>query len=146
MWSFCSAKASLIFSTKNISVFGYKVVKHLTSWPLNELVKLMMLWTTGPWCTVIISALISLTAVLSLYNSHPWDSKKLVVVGRWLLWRGQIYSKTALWRYWKLAVLGRWLLLGGDHSWKFHCRWQKAWPNSRHPNKTDHILSNEWRQ
>ena len=28
---FCSAKASLIFSTKNISVFGYKVVKHLTS-------------------------------------------------------------------------------------------------------------------
>ena len=29
--SFCSAKASLIFSTKNFSVFGYKVVKHLTS-------------------------------------------------------------------------------------------------------------------
>ena len=25
------AKASLIFSTKNFSVFGYKVVKHLTS-------------------------------------------------------------------------------------------------------------------
>ena len=45
--SFCSANASLIFPTKNISVFGYKVVKHLTSWPLNELVKLTMLWTTG---------------------------------------------------------------------------------------------------
>ena len=29
--SFCIAKASLIFSTKNISVFGYKFVKHLTS-------------------------------------------------------------------------------------------------------------------
>ena len=29
--SFCSAKASLIFSTKNISVFGYIAVKHLTS-------------------------------------------------------------------------------------------------------------------
>ena len=27
--SFCNAKASLIFSTKNISVFGYEVVKHL---------------------------------------------------------------------------------------------------------------------
>ena len=26
-----SAKASLIFSAKNFSVFGYKVVKHLTS-------------------------------------------------------------------------------------------------------------------
>ena len=51
MRSFCSAKASLIFSTKNISVFGYKAVKHLTSWPLNELIKLTMLWTTGP-CTI----------------------------------------------------------------------------------------------
>ena len=27
----CIAKASLIFSTKNFSVFGYKAVKHLTS-------------------------------------------------------------------------------------------------------------------
>ena len=48
MRSFCSAKASLIFSTKNISVFGYKVITHL-SWPLNKLVKLTMLWITGPW-------------------------------------------------------------------------------------------------
>ena len=31
------------FSTKNFSVFGYKVVKHLKSLPLNELVKLTML-------------------------------------------------------------------------------------------------------
>ena len=38
--SFCTAKT--------FSVFGYKVVKHLTSWPLNELFKLPMLWTTGP--------------------------------------------------------------------------------------------------
>ena len=29
--SFCNAKAFLIFSTKNISVFGYEVIKHLTS-------------------------------------------------------------------------------------------------------------------
>ena len=28
---YCGAKASHIFSTKNISVFGYKVIKHLTS-------------------------------------------------------------------------------------------------------------------
>ena len=39
-----------LFSTKNFSAFGYKIVKYLTSWPLNELVKLMMLWTTGPKC------------------------------------------------------------------------------------------------
>ena len=31
------------FFNKKFSVFGYKVVKHLTSWPLNELVKLTML-------------------------------------------------------------------------------------------------------
>ena len=45
---FCTAKASFIFSTKNSSVFGYKVVKLLTSWPLNKLVMLTMLWTTVP--------------------------------------------------------------------------------------------------
>ena len=38
------------FSTKYFSVFGYKVVKHWTSWPLNELAKLTMLWTTGLRC------------------------------------------------------------------------------------------------
>ena len=48
MKSFCSAKASLIFSTKIFSVLGYKVIKHETSWALNELLKLTMLWTTGP--------------------------------------------------------------------------------------------------
>ena len=46
---FLSKKCKMYFSTKNISVFGYKVVKYLRSWPLNELVKLTMLWTTGPW-------------------------------------------------------------------------------------------------
>ena len=39
----------LSFFRQKISLyFAYKVVKHLTSWPLNELVKLTMLWTTGP--------------------------------------------------------------------------------------------------
>ena len=41
--SFCTAKATLMFSTKNFNEVGYKVKKHLTSWPLNELVKLRML-------------------------------------------------------------------------------------------------------
>ena len=31
------------FNKKNVSVFCYKVIKHLTSWPLNELIKLTML-------------------------------------------------------------------------------------------------------
>ena len=48
MRSFCSAKASFIFSTENISVFGSKVLKHFRSSPLNKLVKLTMPLTTGP--------------------------------------------------------------------------------------------------
>ena len=51
-------KSSLIFSTKSISVFGYKVIKHLRSRPLTKLVKLMMLSTTGP-CMFTIITLIS---------------------------------------------------------------------------------------
>ena len=35
--------SSQICQYSNISVFGYKVVKHLTSWPVNELVKLTKL-------------------------------------------------------------------------------------------------------
>ena len=38
-----SAKASFIFFNKNVSVFGYKVVKHLISLPFQELIKLTML-------------------------------------------------------------------------------------------------------
>ena len=50
MWkAFALQKLLWFFSTKNMSEFGYKVIKHRTSWPLNELVKLTMLWTTGPW-------------------------------------------------------------------------------------------------
>ena len=41
-------KSNTHFSAENISVFGYKVVIHLTSGPHNELVKLTMLSTTGP--------------------------------------------------------------------------------------------------
>ena len=44
--------------------------------------------------------------VQPLHNSHPSDSIKVGVVGRWLLWRGEIYSKIVLWGCWKLAFLG----------------------------------------
>ena len=49
MWeAFAMQKLLSFFSTKNFSVFGYKVVKHLTTWPFNKIIKLTMLWTTGP--------------------------------------------------------------------------------------------------
>ena len=56
---FCIAKDSHIFSTKNNSVFAYLFSIYLTRWCLNDVVKLTMLWTTGPsshyliiFCTV----------------------------------------------------------------------------------------------
>ena len=47
--SFCSAKATHIFSAKNIRILYIKSAKTVNEMTLNELVKLTMLWTTGPW-------------------------------------------------------------------------------------------------
>ena len=49
MSSFCSAKATHIFSAKNIRILYIESVKIVNEMTLNELVKLTMLWTTGPW-------------------------------------------------------------------------------------------------
>ena len=50
MWEAVAVQKLLSFFQQKISAYLviYKVLKHLTSWPLNELVKLTMLWTTGP--------------------------------------------------------------------------------------------------
>ena len=45
---FCSAKDSYIFPTKNNSVFDNLVGIYLTSWRLNDVVRLTILWTAGP--------------------------------------------------------------------------------------------------
>ena len=42
-------KSSSQFSNKKYQCFWLQSHKHLKSWPLNELVKLTMLWTNGPW-------------------------------------------------------------------------------------------------
>ena len=47
--SFCSAKATHIFSAKNIRILYIESTKTVNKMTLNELVKLTMLWTTGPW-------------------------------------------------------------------------------------------------
>ena len=47
---FCSAKASLISSTKNISVFGYKVVEHLRVDLLTSSLSERCLEQLGPVC------------------------------------------------------------------------------------------------
>ena len=46
-----NAKDSHILSTKNNSVFAYVVGMYLTSWGLNDDVKLTKFWATGPRCT-----------------------------------------------------------------------------------------------
>ena len=48
--SFCSAKATHIFSAKNIRILYIESAKTVNEMTLNELVKLTTLWTTGPWC------------------------------------------------------------------------------------------------
>ena len=49
MSSFCNAKATHIFSAKNISILCIESAKTVNEMTLNELVKLTTLWTTGPW-------------------------------------------------------------------------------------------------
>ena len=46
--SFCSAKATHIFSATNIRILYIESSKTVNEMTLNELIKLMMLWTTGP--------------------------------------------------------------------------------------------------
>ena len=46
--NFCSAKATHIFSTKNIRILCIGSAKTVNEMTLNDVVKLTMLWTTGP--------------------------------------------------------------------------------------------------
>ena len=46
--SFCSAKATHIFSAKNFRKLYIESAKIVNEMALNELVKLTTLWTTGP--------------------------------------------------------------------------------------------------
>ena len=46
--SFCTAKATHIFSAKNFRVLYIESAKTVNEMTLNELVKLTTLWTTGP--------------------------------------------------------------------------------------------------
>ena len=57
--SFCSAKATHIFSAKNIRILYIESAKTVNEMTLNELVKLTTLWTTGP-CMLSINT----------YNTH----------------------------------------------------------------------------
>ena len=51
--SFCSAKATHIFSAKNIRILYIESAKTGNEMTLNELVKLTTLWTIGPRCITV---------------------------------------------------------------------------------------------
>ena len=57
--SFCSAKATHIFSAKNIKILYIESAKTVNEKTLNELVKLTTLWTTGPWRCVSVYCIIT---------------------------------------------------------------------------------------
>ena len=44
-----SARATHIFSAKNIRILYIESAKIVNEMTLNKLIKLTMLWTTGPW-------------------------------------------------------------------------------------------------
>ena len=73
--SFCSAKATHIFSTKNIRILCIEYAKTVNEMTLNELVKLTTLWTTGPWWhgQPILAVLAS---EVNLYSEGEWCARK----------------------------------------------------------------------
>ena len=67
--SFCSAKATHIFSAKNIRILYIESAKTFNEMTLNELVKLTTLWTTGPWfCFLIFHQKHALNRPISDYS------------------------------------------------------------------------------
>ena len=66
--SFCSAKATHIFSAKNIRILCIESTKTVNEMTLNELVKLTTLWTTGPWCLIVAFSVNQYISTCLFYN------------------------------------------------------------------------------
>ena len=88
--SFCSAKATHIFSAKNIRILCIESAKTVNEMTLNELVKLTTLWTTGLRCLppalfdqdCLCSAIYSTTSINSVNNEGPDHTARM----RRLIW------------------------------------------------------------
>ena len=101
--SFCSAKATHIFSAKNIRILCIEPAKTVNEMTLNKLVKLTMLWTTGPWSYQhliwdltdhIIYALKGMDTP-SRENTLTWKFLPpfSLRVGGWGIHKGKVYSE-----------------------------------------------------
>ena len=72
--SFCSAKATHIFSAKNIRILCIESAKTVNKMTLNELFKLTTLWTTGPWC---------FTSLSTVFKSYRDNGEMIKVTMQW---------------------------------------------------------------
>ena len=66
--SFCSAKATHIFSAKNTRILYIEFTKTVNEMTLNDVVKLTTLWTTGPWSCNLVLFILSV--------SDQYDNKR----------------------------------------------------------------------
>ena len=73
--SFCSAKATHIFSAKNIRILCIEPAKTVTEMTFNELVKLTTLWTTGP-CTLTVLTSIWIPYVSKRGFGHEYVQRR----------------------------------------------------------------------
>ena len=64
--SFCSAKATHIFSAKNFRILCIESAKTVNEMTLNDIVKLTKLWTTGP--SLIIPDRLASDVMIALYR------------------------------------------------------------------------------
>ena len=73
--SFCSAKATHIFSAKNIRILCIESARTVNEMTLNELVKLTTLWTTGPRINVSTYPYLSKIFTISFIMVISWFSQ-----------------------------------------------------------------------
>ena len=67
MWvAFAVQKLLTFFSAKNIRMLCIESAKTVNEMTLNELVKLMMLWTTGPWSLILFNYTFVFTVYVEL--------------------------------------------------------------------------------
>ena len=85
--SFCSAKATHIFSAKNIRILCIESTKTVNEMTLNELVKLTTLWTTGPWYFLSFSTqkIIQVISRQQKINNKRLYANECCTVTSWIL-------------------------------------------------------------
>jgi len=48
------------------------------------------------------------STIKPVYNDHHWDPKIVAIVDRWLLFKGNLYSKSPIWDLKIVVVMNMW--------------------------------------